>query len=144
MCQFQWNLLMTFLEQCTLFSGKCTKIVSLQSLYWHIFAGILFHIKYLTEWNRVLLKKRTGPQLVKKFPAFYGTQGFITAVKSTYCQSLSQINPFHASPSHFLKIHFNIIHLFLGLPSGLFLSWVPTETPYAPLLLPYVPHVPRI
>jgi hypothetical protein len=30
----------------------------------------------------------------------------------------SQLNPVHA-PSHFLKIHFNIIlHLHLGLPSG--------------------------
>jgi len=29
--------------------------------------------------NRALLEKLTGPQLVKKFPAFYGTRKFITA-----------------------------------------------------------------
>ena len=33
-------------------------------------------------WRRVHLEKLTGSQLVKKFPAFYGTQGFITAVTS--------------------------------------------------------------
>jgi hypothetical protein len=31
----------------------------------------------LTAWSRVL-EKLTVPQLVKKFPAFYGTQRFIT------------------------------------------------------------------
>ena len=33
----------------------------------------------LTPWSRVLLEKLTGSQLVKKFPAFYGTRRFITA-----------------------------------------------------------------
>jgi hypothetical protein len=33
----------------------------------------------LTQWGRVLLEKLTGLKLVKKFPAFYGTQKFITA-----------------------------------------------------------------
>ena len=27
----------------------------------------------LTPWSRVLIEKLTGSQLVKKFPAFYGT-----------------------------------------------------------------------
>jgi hypothetical protein len=34
-------------------------------------AGYLLHL--LTPWSRVLLEKLTGLQLVKKFPAFYGT-----------------------------------------------------------------------
>jgi len=34
----------------------------------------------LSPWNGVLLQKPTGLQLVKKFPAFYGTQMFITAL----------------------------------------------------------------
>jgi len=43
----------------------------------------------LTPWNRVLLEKLTGSQLVKKFLAFYGTRKFITAFTSARHLSLS-------------------------------------------------------
>jgi hypothetical protein len=36
----------------------------------------------LNPWSKVLLEKLTGLQLVKKFPAFYGTRRFITAFTS--------------------------------------------------------------
>ena len=36
----------------------------------------------ITPWSRVHLEKLTGSQLVKKFPAFYGTRRFITAFTS--------------------------------------------------------------
>jgi hypothetical protein len=42
-----------------------------------------------TPWGRVLLEKLTGLQLVKKFPAFYGIQRFITTFTSAYHLSLS-------------------------------------------------------
>jgi hypothetical protein len=42
----------------------------------------------LTPWSRVL-EKLTGCQLVKKFPAFYETQRFITALTSPHHLSLS-------------------------------------------------------
>jgi len=42
-----------------------------------------------TPWSRVLLEKLTGLQLVKKFPEFYVTRGFITALTSTRHLSLS-------------------------------------------------------
>ena len=64
-----------------------------------------------TPWRRVLLEKLTCFQLVKKFPAFYGTRRFITAF--TKCPPpvhvQSQINPVHTATSHFLKIPLNII-----------------------------------
>ena len=47
------------------------------------------HTHTLTPWSRVLLEKLTGSQLVKKFPAFYGTRKFITAVTSARHLSLS-------------------------------------------------------
>jgi hypothetical protein len=43
----------------------------------------------LTPWSRVLLEKLTGFLLVKKFPAFYATRKFITAVTSARHLSLS-------------------------------------------------------
>ena len=62
----------------------------------------------LTSWCRVLLEKLTGLQLVKKFPAFYGTRRFITAITSVCHLSLSWANPIQ-STYHLLEIHPNII-----------------------------------
>ena len=50
----------------------------------------------LTPWCRVLLEKLTGLQLVKKFPAFYGTRRFITAFISA--RHLSLPEPARSSP----------------------------------------------
>ena len=47
----------------------------------------------LTPWCRVLLEKLTGLQLVKKFPAFYGTRRFINAFTSVHHLSLSWASP---------------------------------------------------
>ena len=46
-------------------------------------------IGLLTSWCRVVLEKLTGLQLVKKFPTFYGTRWFITALTSVRHLSLS-------------------------------------------------------
>ena len=43
----------------------------------------------LTPCSRALLEKLTGFQLVKKFPAFYGTRRFITTFTSARQLSLS-------------------------------------------------------
>ena len=51
---------------------------------------LTYLLTYLhTPWSRVLLEKLTGSQLVKKFPAFYGTRRFITAFTSARHLSLS-------------------------------------------------------
>ena len=42
----------------------------------------------LVPYSRFLLEKLTGFQLVKKFPAFYGTRMFITALTSASHLSL--------------------------------------------------------
>jgi hypothetical protein len=43
----------------------------------------------VTPWSRVLPRKLTGTQIVKKFPAFYETGRFITAFRSAHHLSLS-------------------------------------------------------
>ena len=47
------------------------------------------HTYLLTPWSTFLSEKQTGLQLVKKFPAFYGTRKFITAFTSARHMSLS-------------------------------------------------------
>jgi len=64
----------------------------------------------LNPWSRVLLEKLAGSKLVKKFPAYYGTLRFITAFTRSRHLSLSWARSTQSMlPSHWLKIHFNII-----------------------------------
>ena len=59
----------------------------------------------------MLLQKLLVPQIVKKFPTFYGTRRFITVFITalpSLVPVLSQINPVHG-PIPLLKIHFDII-----------------------------------
>ena len=93
----------------------------------------------LTPWSRVLLEKLTGLQLVKKFPAFYGTRRFITAVTSACHLSLSWSNSIQSIPPHptsWRSILILPFHLRLGLPGGLFPPGFPTKTLCTPLHSP--------
>jgi len=54
----------------------------------------------LTPWCRVLLEKLTDLQLVKRFPAFYGTQRFITAITSACYLSLSWASSIQSTLPH--------------------------------------------
>ena len=93
----------------------------------------------LTPWSRVLLEKLASLQLVKKFPAFYGTRRFLTALTSARHLSLSWASPIQSSypnPTSWRSILILSSHLRLGLPSGLFPSSFPTSTLYTPLPSP--------
>jgi hypothetical protein len=95
-----------------------------------------FRLYLLTLRCRVLPEQLTGLQLVKKFPAFHGTQRFITAFTSVPHLSLSWASPIQSiypHPTSWRPILILSTHLRLGLPSGLFPSGFPTKTLYTPL-----------
>jgi hypothetical protein len=75
-----------------------------------------------TAWSRVLLEKLTGSQIVKKFPAFYGTRRFITAFAKARYPSLFWARSIQSMrPTHFLTIHFGTVLSFRPASSKLFL-----------------------
>jgi hypothetical protein len=95
------------------------------------------HVFLLTPWSRVLPEKLKHPELPKKFPAFYGTQRFITAFTRARHLSLSWARSIQSMPPHPTSRSSILIlssHLRLGLPSGLLPSGFPTKAMYAPLL----------
>jgi len=106
---------------------------------WNMRKATLFILTYLLTYllhGAVLLEKLTGSQLVKKFPAFYGTRKFITVFTSACHMSLSWASLIQSIPPHTTSWRSSLIlssHLCLGLPSGLFPSGFLTKTLYTPL-----------
>ena len=84
----------------------------------------------------------TGLQLVKKFPAFYGTRRFITALTSVRLLSLSSASPIQSIypyPTSWRSILILSTHLRLGLPSGF---RFPHQDPIRPPLPTHTRHMP--
>ena len=97
----------------------------------------------LTPCSRVILEKLNGLQLVKKFPAFYGTRRFITSFTSTSHLSLSSARSIQHIPPHPTSWRSILIlssHLRLGLPSGLFPQGFPTKISFLKVSPPNPVH----
>ena len=60
------------------------------------------HTYLFALWSRVLLEKLTGFQIIKNFPAFYGTRKFITALTSARRLSLSKYRS--RSEAYFMNV----------------------------------------
>jgi hypothetical protein len=92
---------------------RSTDKAYITSLITHLFTHLLTYLLtcLLTPWSRVLLEKLISSQLVKKLPAFYGTLTFLPHLQDpATCPypKPDQSSPY--PPSHFLKIHLNIIY----------------------------------
>jgi hypothetical protein len=121
-------------------SNRCLSCFKVLILIWKLFNTRLTNsTEQNHSWETQVLSYS------RYYPHFFGIRRFITAFTNTCHLFLSHTSSTDASPSHFLKIHFNIIpHLRLGLPSGLLPSSLLTKTLYVSLFLPYVPLAPPI
>jgi hypothetical protein len=101
-----------------------------------VFRGLLLE---LASWSWALLDKLPVLQLLKNFPAFYGSRTSITVfTKALHC-SLFWVRSIQSTPPHPLSLKINLTlstHLSLGLPSGLFPSGFRTNYPTCIYLLP--------
>jgi hypothetical protein len=87
--------------------------------------------------SAALLEKPPVVQQLKNFPAFYGTQRFITVFTRDLHWSIFLTRSIQSIPSHPISLRSILIlytHLCLGLPSCLFPSGFPTKTLFAYLL----------
>ena len=99
----------------------------------------LYDTYLLIPCSRSLIEKLTCSQIVKKFPAFYGTWNFITAFTSARQLSISWASLIQSMSPHPTFWRYILIlssNLLLGLPSGLFVSGFSTNTLYTPPISP--------
>jgi hypothetical protein len=84
-----------------------------------------------TPWCRILFEKLIVTQLVKKYPAFLWNPKIHYHVHTSppLDHILNQLNPVRPIDPYLPKVHLNVIlHLRLGLLSGLLPSGLPTKT----------------
>ena len=98
----KWSLGLKWLKLNTLrFGDKTVPLFRLAYAKTTIIYLLAYLFTYLlTPWSRVLLENLTGSQLVKKFPAFYGTRRFITAFTAARHLSLSWARSIHSMTPH--------------------------------------------
>ena len=123
-------------------SGSSLKIYTSPRCYKHTHTHTHFIHTYSMEQSP--LEKLTGLQLVKKFPAFYGTRRFITAYTSARHLSLSWPSSIQAIPPHPTS-WWSILILSSHLRLGLVVSF-PQVSPPKPcigLSFPHTCYMPR-
>ena len=101
-----------------------------------------FHqnMNLLTPCSWILLEKLTGSHLVKKFPALYGTQRFITRFTSARHLSISWARSIQSVPPHLTSRRSILLSSHLRLVSQV--VSLPQVSPTKPCIrLPYPPYM---
>jgi hypothetical protein len=109
-------------------------------LYWTKWLYGRFSPRNVTPHNKVLLKRLTVTQLVKRVSTFYQTYRFITMFTTASQWTLSWARWIQYTSSYTVSLRSTLIlsyHLCLGLPSGLF---PPSEFP-TKILSSHLSHV---
>jgi hypothetical protein len=129
-----WSHLQAVTWKGFIYSWQRLKIVLIK-----VYVGIIYTYIYLLTYSMEQSPswEANWLQPVKKFPAFYGTRKFITALTSARHLPLSWASPIQSTHPHRTSRRSVVILsslLRLGLPSGLLPSGFPTKTLYVPLL----------
>jgi hypothetical protein len=107
-------------------------------------AATFLPLTWLPPWSTVLPEKLAGPQLVKKFLAFYGTRMFITAFAIFRLMSLSCARSIQSKKLfQFLKFHFTIILPNKTTFQVLCLSQISRPNPVCTSTLLHTCYIPR-
>jgi hypothetical protein len=85
-----------------------------------------------------LLEKLSVVQLLKNFPAFYGTRMFIVVFTRALHWFLSWARSIQSIPSYLSKIHFNIVHSPTSWSSQWSLFFCHSHQ--YPICIPLLPH----
>jgi hypothetical protein len=96
-------------------------------------------LTFTHSWSWAPLEKQPIVQLLRNFPAYYGTRRFITVFTRALHWSLSWARSIQSIQSHSLSPRSILMlstHLRPELPSGRFPSVFPTNTLYALILIP--------
>ena len=109
--------------------------------------GLPSFLPYLpTPCSRVLLEKLTGSAASQEIPRIFGTRRFLTILTSAYHLSLSWANSIQSPqpPSHFAKIHLNIIlPSTSGSPQWSLSLRFSNQNPVHTSPIPHTRHMPR-
>jgi hypothetical protein len=96
-----------------------------------------FSLVYTNSWSWDLLEKPIVAQLLKNFPAFYGTRRFVTVFTRALHWFISSARSIQSILSYLSKIHFNTVHRPTSWSSQWSLSlWLSHSYPICIPLLP--------
>jgi hypothetical protein len=101
--------------------------------------------KLLTPWKKIIADRLRVPQLIKKFPAFYGTWMFISMFRTAHWPlATSRTRWMQYTIMHFSLRSILVVSSHKSLASGLFVSGFKTKVCISFLLFAWVLTLPDV